>query len=80
MPGVVSFVSGDVPGTNRRLWFNNPEELLAEEEVQKEKFHSIIITFLLKNDVNVFKFKLRLTYIFYIFCSLNLTFSFQTEI
>ncbi|XP_044200638.1 aldehyde oxidase 5 [Thunnus albacares] len=34
MPGVVTFVSaGDVPGTNRRLWFNNPEELFAEEEV-----------------------------------------------
>uniref|UniRef100_A0A3B4ULP1 Aldehyde oxidase 5 n=1 Tax=Seriola dumerili TaxID=41447 RepID=A0A3B4ULP1_SERDU len=34
MPGVVTFVSaGDVPGSNRRLWFNNPEELFAEEEV-----------------------------------------------
>uniref|UniRef100_A0A3B4Z5M9 Aldehyde oxidase-like n=1 Tax=Stegastes partitus TaxID=144197 RepID=A0A3B4Z5M9_9TELE len=33
-PGVVAFVSaGDVPGANRRLWFNNPEELFAEEEV-----------------------------------------------
>uniref|UniRef100_A0A3Q3WWD0 Uncharacterized protein n=1 Tax=Mola mola TaxID=94237 RepID=A0A3Q3WWD0_MOLML len=34
MPGVVTFLSaGDVPGANRRLWFNNPEELFAEEEV-----------------------------------------------
>ncbi|XP_028281008.1 aldehyde oxidase 5 isoform X2 [Parambassis ranga] len=33
-PGGVAFVSaGDVPGANRRLWFNNPEELFAEEEV-----------------------------------------------
>uniref|UniRef100_A0A8C4NZM7 Aldehyde oxidase n=1 Tax=Dicentrarchus labrax TaxID=13489 RepID=A0A8C4NZM7_DICLA len=34
MPGMVTFVSaGDVPGANCRLWFNNPEELFAEEEV-----------------------------------------------
>ncbi|XP_031414418.1 aldehyde oxidase 5 [Clupea harengus] len=34
MPGVVTFISsGDVPGQNRRLWFNNIEELFAEEEV-----------------------------------------------
>ncbi|XP_071320850.1 aldehyde oxidase 5 isoform X2 [Trachinotus anak] len=34
MPGVVTFVSaGDVPGANCRLWFNNPEELFAKEEV-----------------------------------------------
>jgi len=34
MPGVVAFISAkDVPGQNRRLWFNNPEELFAEEEV-----------------------------------------------
>ncbi|XP_030627213.1 aldehyde oxidase 5 [Chanos chanos] len=34
MPGVVTFISaGDVPGQNRRLWFNNPEELFAEQEV-----------------------------------------------
>ncbi|XP_074520488.1 aldehyde oxidase 5 [Halichoeres trimaculatus] len=34
MPGVVTFVSAeDVPGENRRLWFNNPEEFFAEEEV-----------------------------------------------
>ncbi|XP_051550621.1 aldehyde oxidase 3-like [Myxocyprinus asiaticus] len=34
MPGVVTFISAtDVPGQNRRLWFNNPEELFAEEEV-----------------------------------------------
>uniref|UniRef100_A0A3Q1HX01 Aldehyde oxidase 5 n=1 Tax=Acanthochromis polyacanthus TaxID=80966 RepID=A0A3Q1HX01_9TELE len=32
-PGVVAFVSaGDVPGANRRLWFNHPEELFAQEE------------------------------------------------
>uniref|UniRef100_A0A9J7ZHD3 FAD-binding PCMH-type domain-containing protein n=1 Tax=Cyprinus carpio carpio TaxID=630221 RepID=A0A9J7ZHD3_CYPCA len=34
MSGVVTFISAkDVPGQNRRLWFNNPEELFAEEEV-----------------------------------------------
>ncbi|XP_065100706.1 aldehyde oxidase 5 isoform X1 [Paramisgurnus dabryanus] len=34
MPGVVTFISAqDVPGQNRRLWFNNPEEVFAEEEV-----------------------------------------------
>ncbi|TRZ01798.1 hypothetical protein DNTS_017775 [Danionella cerebrum] len=34
MPGVAAFISAkDVPGQNRRLWFNNPEELFAEEEV-----------------------------------------------
>uniref|UniRef100_A0A4W5RJZ4 xanthine dehydrogenase n=1 Tax=Hucho hucho TaxID=62062 RepID=A0A4W5RJZ4_9TELE len=34
MTGVVTFLSaGDVPGQNRRMWFNNPEELFAEEEV-----------------------------------------------
>ncbi|CAJ1087680.1 aldehyde oxidase 5 isoform X2 [Xyrichtys novacula] len=34
MPGVVTFISAkDVPGANRRLWFNNPEELFAAEEV-----------------------------------------------
>ncbi|KAG7463843.1 hypothetical protein MATL_G00180940 [Megalops atlanticus] len=34
MPGVVTFVSArDAPGQNRRLWFNDPEELFAEEEV-----------------------------------------------
>ncbi|XP_034470133.1 aldehyde oxidase 5 [Hippoglossus hippoglossus] len=34
MPGVVTVVSaGDVPGSNCRLWFNNPEELFATEEV-----------------------------------------------
>lgn len=39
MPGVVTFVSaGDVPGANRRLWFNNPEELFAEEEVLLVKY------------------------------------------
>ncbi|KAL4635601.1 aldehyde oxidase-like [Arapaima gigas] len=33
-PGVVTFLSAqDVPGQNRRLWFNNTEELFAEEEV-----------------------------------------------
>ncbi len=34
MSGVVTFIfAKDVPGQNRRLWFNNPEELFAEEEV-----------------------------------------------
>uniref|UniRef100_A0A674F256 Aldehyde oxidase 5 n=1 Tax=Salmo trutta TaxID=8032 RepID=A0A674F256_SALTR len=34
MTGVVTFLSaGDVPGQNRRMLFNNPEELFAEEEV-----------------------------------------------
>uniref|UniRef100_A0A672N523 Aldehyde oxidase 3-like n=1 Tax=Sinocyclocheilus grahami TaxID=75366 RepID=A0A672N523_SINGR len=34
MSGVITFISAkDVPGQNRRLWFNNPEELFAEEEV-----------------------------------------------
>ncbi|KAI1884898.1 hypothetical protein AGOR_G00214620 [Albula goreensis] len=34
LPGVVAYVSArDVPGVNRRLWFDNPEELFAEEEV-----------------------------------------------
>uniref|UniRef100_A0A671NEV5 Aldehyde oxidase 5 n=1 Tax=Sinocyclocheilus anshuiensis TaxID=1608454 RepID=A0A671NEV5_9TELE len=34
MSGVVTFISAkDVPGQNRRLWFNNPEELFAEEEI-----------------------------------------------
>lgn len=34
MPGVVALISAkDVPGQNRRLWFNNPEELFAEDEV-----------------------------------------------
>ncbi|KAI7791213.1 aldehyde oxidase 5 isoform X2 [Triplophysa rosa] len=34
IPGVVTFISAkDVPGQNRRLWFNNPEEVFAEEEV-----------------------------------------------
>lgn len=34
MPGVVTFISAkDVPGQNRRLWFNNLEEVFAEEEV-----------------------------------------------
>ncbi|XP_048090843.1 aldehyde oxidase 5 isoform X1 [Alosa alosa] len=33
-PGVVTFIcAADVPGQNRRLWFNNVEELFAEEEV-----------------------------------------------
>uniref|UniRef100_A0A8C1Z0H4 Aldehyde oxidase 5 n=1 Tax=Cyprinus carpio TaxID=7962 RepID=A0A8C1Z0H4_CYPCA len=32
--GVITFISAkDVPGQNRRLWFNNPEELFAEKEV-----------------------------------------------
>ena len=35
MSGVVTFLSArDVPGQNKRLWFNNPEELFAEEEVR----------------------------------------------
>uniref|UniRef100_A0A8C9WRF2 Aldehyde oxidase 5 n=1 Tax=Scleropages formosus TaxID=113540 RepID=A0A8C9WRF2_SCLFO len=34
VPGAVTFLSArDVPGQNRRLWFNNTEELFAEEEV-----------------------------------------------
>uniref|UniRef100_A0A673KHJ7 Aldehyde oxidase 5 n=1 Tax=Sinocyclocheilus rhinocerous TaxID=307959 RepID=A0A673KHJ7_9TELE len=34
MSGVVTFISTkDVPGQNQRLWFNNPEELFAEEEI-----------------------------------------------
>ncbi|XP_067116672.1 aldehyde oxidase 5 [Osmerus mordax] len=34
MSGVVTFLSArDVPGQNKRLWFNNPEELFAEEKV-----------------------------------------------
>ncbi|KAM6945501.1 aldehyde oxidase 5 [Aplochiton taeniatus] len=34
MVGVVTFLSArDVPGQNRRMWLNNPEELFAEEEV-----------------------------------------------
>lgn len=34
MPGVTTFIcANDVPGQNRRLWFNNVEELFAEEEV-----------------------------------------------
>nr|XP_006636840.1 PREDICTED: aldehyde oxidase-like isoform X1 [Lepisosteus oculatus] len=34
VPGVVTFLSAkDVPGVNRRLWFNEVEELFAEEEV-----------------------------------------------
>ncbi|KAJ8393801.1 hypothetical protein AAFF_G00057160 [Aldrovandia affinis] len=34
MPGVVAYVSArDVPGQNRRMVFDNPEELFAEEEV-----------------------------------------------
>uniref|UniRef100_A0A8C9S671 Aldehyde oxidase 5 n=1 Tax=Scleropages formosus TaxID=113540 RepID=A0A8C9S671_SCLFO len=33
VPGAVTFLSArDVPGQNRRLWFNNTEELFAEEE------------------------------------------------
>ncbi|KAJ8003641.1 hypothetical protein DPEC_G00150440 [Dallia pectoralis] len=34
LAGVVTFLTAaDVPGQNRRLWLNNPEELFAEEEV-----------------------------------------------
>ncbi|KAL1021809.1 hypothetical protein UPYG_G00018350 [Umbra pygmaea] len=34
MAGVVTFLTAsDVPGQNRRMWLNNPEELFAEEEV-----------------------------------------------
>ncbi|KAG9349147.1 hypothetical protein JZ751_029470 [Albula glossodonta] len=38
LPGVVAYVSArDVPGVNRRLWFDNPEELFAEEERKLER-------------------------------------------
>uniref|UniRef100_A0A673KFD9 Aldehyde oxidase 5 n=1 Tax=Sinocyclocheilus rhinocerous TaxID=307959 RepID=A0A673KFD9_9TELE len=44
MSGVVTFISTkDVPGQNQRLWFNNPEELFAEEEMFQALLYTLVI-------------------------------------